>query len=230
MVEGNIELARDEASGGGGRSVKVDIGGFKRAYEREQGVAEVREEAIVLVGDSTGEDVVTGKEVRVVDVEGREFVVTHGVDLFNVRELRLCRLGITIRARRGRELDILCEAVKASDEASRVTNAYPRFEEELKTLHYFLTCGILDSRHVANALIPAFATRSTACTTIFLCLACIIVQGERVYRAIRIRSWRRLAILCGKWDTTGRKGGTRTTSRRWGNVAIHGIQRVHNHP
>ena len=97
----------------------------------------------------------------------------HGVDLLDICELHLCRLGMTIQAWHGQEFNILHEAVKVSDEASWVMNAYPHFEEEFKTLHYFLACCILDSWHVTNTLIPAFATMLTAYTIIFFCFACI---------------------------------------------------------
>ena len=86
VVERERERADREAGRGSrvGVRVGVEIVGDVLLYEILKGAAEVREEAVVLVGNSLGEEVARGDQVLVVDVERRKLELGQAADLVDV--------------------------------------------------------------------------------------------------------------------------------------------------
>jgi hypothetical protein len=87
MMEHKVELTCDKTGGiGGRRGVNIDVSRLVCTDKREDGVLKVGEEAVVLVRDGAGKDIVVGEKVGVVHIERCELVVAHRVDLFDVVE------------------------------------------------------------------------------------------------------------------------------------------------
>jgi len=86
MIKRNVKFARLEI----GRIcsccgwVDFEIFWLECCHEIEKGTAEVWQKSVVLLLDGICEDVVSLKQMTKVDIERRELIFTHGVDLFDI--------------------------------------------------------------------------------------------------------------------------------------------------
>lgn len=86
MIKSDVKLARLQVCRIHGGRCRIDFEVFRLVfrYQIVKGLAKIRQKSVILSLDGISKNVVLLQEVAVVNIECREFVLAHGVDLLDV--------------------------------------------------------------------------------------------------------------------------------------------------